>query len=421
MAFPKKLLAVLFISLKQNLIIKRSFVPCIILIFNFLTASSQEKKELRANVYRNIARPNMMVKIQTIENGRISETDSAALNNVQMFVNRKSVISYENKIASSDAASYKRFTDITKVDLTPDEVKIVPELHVETGGSEAEEISYRIVFTSLQPFRYNDTLKKFNGKLGFFLLRESGNNNVPISEPVNIEVVSNDVTSISPGHLKISHLNMPSSNVELITDQVSDSASVRVITTSNPEGYTTFLKVKPTLEIFTNRTRLQGYGIQKIPVQVRFIGSNSPDSVTVNFTVGKGTVTPNSVTMSYNSPSTIYLTSEGTGDTQLSASSSNIRSNNLPFRYVFPFVFLLASILGGLTGGFAKYYLSQKRKKFSWKPIIGGILIGLIGAVAYYALGVNLLGLNFSAELNELAVFGLSALCTYFGISASKD
>jgi hypothetical protein len=47
-------------------------------------------------------------------------------------------------------------------------------------------------------------------------------------------------------------------------------------------------------------------------------------------------------------------------------------------------------------------------------------LIGIIGAIAYYGLGVNLLGISLSAGLNELAVLALSALCAYFGISVIR-
>jgi hypothetical protein len=411
------LFAVFCFFWRQTRVIMNSLVPVTLLILVSLTVTAQERVALKANIYKNVASPNKMVKVQTIENGRVKATDSVVLSDVQMLRNEKNVVTYEKKIQATDTGTYKRFKSISGLRLAPEDLKIIPEFHVEPGGTEAEKIVYKIVFTSLQPFRYNDSSQKFNARIGFFLIPVSGNGNVNNLDPINIEVVSNDITLIRPEHLQISHLNMPSSNVELITELVSDSASVRVITASNPEGYTTYLKVKPILEILTNRTTLQGYGIQKIPVEVRLRGSNSADSVKVNFTVGKGTVNPNFVNVTYNSPSTIYLSSEGIGDTKLSAVTSNLKSNDLNFRYVFPWVFLLSSILGGLIGGFAKYYLTQKKRTFSARPIIGGILIGFIGAVAYYFLGINLLGLNVSAELNEIAVLGLSALFTYFGIS----
>jgi len=47
-------------------------------------------------------------------------------------------------------------------------------------------------------------------------------------------------------------------------------------------------------------------------------------------------------------------------------------------------------------------------------------LAGLIGAMAYYALGIMLLNFQLSAEMNEFAVLALSALFGYFGIPKSK-
>jgi hypothetical protein len=318
-----------------------------------------------------------------------------------------------------DMASLRKFKAASAFPYAPQDVQIIPELHVEPGTGQTEDIAYRIVFTLQQPLSYNETLKKFSARLGFFLLAESGNNNSAIKEPVTIEVIANEASSVTPSPVPISHLNLPSSNVELIAEQVNDSINIKVITTSRPEGYTTYLKVKPALELYSNRSVLQGFGIQEIPVTVRFIGSNSSDSVKVNFSAEKGAVTPNSVYVSYNKPATVYLRSEGTGSSKLSATSSSVKSTELKFKFIFPWLFLLASILGGVTGSLAKY-LTLKKKGSAIKPIAGGVLIGFIGAIAYYGLGVNLLGVSLSAGLNEIAVLALSALSAYFGISLIK-
>jgi hypothetical protein len=126
---------------------------------------------------------------------------------------------------------------------------VIPELHVEADSGQADPIAYRIVFTSLQPLHYNDSLKKFTANLAFLLMNESGDNTAHI-DPVKIEVNSDDATFIKPRSFEIDHLSIPSSDVELIADNVNDSASIKVITVSNPLGYTTYLKVKPSLELF---------------------------------------------------------------------------------------------------------------------------------------------------------------------------
>jgi hypothetical protein len=401
------------------LITQHRFFRVTALMLICFVSASQAQKQLRPDVYKNYIKTNTAVKVQTIERGKVSQTDSAALNNFQVPVNNKTVISYDKKIAAIDIASYRKFKAASAFPYAAQDVQIIPELHVEPGAGQTENIAYRIVFTLQQPLSYNETQKKFSARLGFFLLAESDNNNPAIKEPVTIEVIANEAESVAPSSVPISHLNLPSSNVELIADQVSDSMAVKVITASRPEGYTTYLKVKPALELSSNRTVLQGFGIQEIPVTVRFIGSNSSDSVKVNFSAEKGTVTPNSVNVSYNKPATVYLRSEGIGKSKLSAISSSVKSTELNFKFAFPWLFLLASILGGLTGSLAKY-LHLKKKGSAIKPIIGGILIGFIGAVAYYGLGVNLLGVRLSAGLNEIAVLALSALCAYFGISLLK-
>jgi len=293
---------------------------------------------------------------------------------------------------------------------------VLPEVTIETVAAGTSQISYQLYFFPYQPFTYNDSLKKFEARMGFFFLRPDSVSAVSPIDPVDIIVTSNDLRDVHPRPLKIAHLNFPPGEVNLVGDNLRDSVEIRVITASKPEGYQTFLKIKPSLEVSTNRVSLQGYGIQKIPLEVRLIGSGSSDSITVNVDASKGKVTPPAVTLKYNTPQTVYLTSEGVGKTLISAKSSNLESNPLHLDYIFPWYFLLASIAGGLLGGFAKYYAGRKRK-FSARPIIGGILAGLLGAMAYYGLGISLLNFKFSAELNEFGVAALSALVAYFGIA----
>ena len=398
--------------------IKTGSLSIAFLILNCLATNSQITR-LKPAVYNNYIRSGSTVKIQTMEGKKIQNTDTSVVNNIQLQANKKNIIKYENKIAVLDGASMQKFREASKTNTTNEEIKVIPELHVEAESGQEDPIAYRIVFTSLQPLRYNDTLKKFNAKLAFLLMNESGDNNAHI-EPVKIEVNSDEVTFINPGSFEINHLSIPSSNVELIADNVNDSASIKVITVSNPSGYITYLKVKPSLELSSNRNKMQGLGIQQIPIAVSFGGSKSFDSVSVTFTPEKGTVIPNPLKMRYNETATAYLRSEGMGKSLLTATANSIKSNPLSFTYTLPWPFLLATILGGLAGSFIKQNSKSTRKKITSKVILIGIVTGFIGAAAYYVLGINLLELNFSAAFNEIAVFVISALFAYFGISVIK-
>ncbi len=399
-------------------IIKAGSLIIALFVFNCLATNAQTTR-LKSAVYKNYIRSGSTVKIQTLEGERIRNTDTSVVNDIQLPANKKNVIKYENKIAVLDGASMQKFKEAGNTNAQNEEIKVIPELHVEPNNGQAEAIAYRIIFTSLQPLRYNDSLKKFSAKLAFLLMRESGDNNAHI-DPVKIEVNSDEVTSIKPGSFEISHLSIPSSNVELIADNVNDSASIKVITVSNPSGYITYLKVKPSLELSSNRSKLQGLGIQQIPITISFGGSKSSDSVSIAFSSQKGTVSPNPLKMKYNETATVYLRSEGTGKSLLTATANSIKSNPLYFTYTFPWPFLLATILGGLAGSFIKQNSQPTRKKITSKVILVGIVTGFIGAAAYYVLGINLLGLSFSAAFNEIAVFVISALFAYFGILVIK-
>lgn len=384
------------------------------------TATSQQTRHLSTKAYQNIIRPGEVVKIKTIENGKVQNTASATLSDVTVTGQRQ-VLTYNNeKILSIDSASYQKLKGALHFSGPAKNIKVIPEIHVDPNQGQDEPSVYQIMFTLEQPLQYNDTMKKFYGQLGFLLAINNGAI-LPLTDPVNIEVMSNEVSSIIPGALKIDHLNIPSTKIALAADMVRDSAEIKVITTSNPGGYTTFLKVTPRLVISTNQTTLQGLGVEEVPVNVMFEGSSSSDSVTVNFSTQKGVVTPNSISVHYNKPSTVYLRSDGLGHSNLSAITSSFpNSNVLIFKYAFPWLFLLAAIGGGLVGSVAKYLIAVKNNQSMLKPIVGGILIGIIGAVAYYGLGINLLGVSLSPALNALAVFALSGLCAYFGISLLK-
>jgi hypothetical protein len=388
------------------------------IVFTSFTAAGQPPRQLNPNLYRNFTRSDAQVKIQMIENGSVRKTDTATLGNLRVPSKQKAVISFK-KSSAIDEKSLEDFKGNLKLPYKKEDVKLIPELHVESSEGSTEMKAYGIVFTLEQPLHYDESLNKFSATIGFLLASETESNYTPI-EPVKIEVVSNDVSFIEPASFEIDHLSIPSAKVKLVAANVRDSVAVKVITVTNTTGYVTYLKVKPRLSISTNRSRLQGFGIQEIPVTVLFEGSSSSDSVTVTLSPEKGTVSPDVVSVKFNEPTKVYLRSEGMGTSKLSAITSNAQSNSLSFRFVFPWLFLLATIAGGLIGSLTKFYSNPRKKKLTPKLLIAGILTGFVGAAAYYFLGINLLGISFNAAFNEIAVLIISALFAYLGIKMMK-
>ncbi len=155
----------------------------------------------------------------------------------------------------------------------------------------------------------------------FFLFPESTPSSYTLKIPVLIEVVSNDIRTIDPVSEEIDHLSIPLTEIRFEGSDLSDSAQIKIITKSNPEGYETFLRVRPAIKSYSKRRTIQGFGVQTIPVSVRVVGSSLIDSVKVTFNPGKGTVEPGASYVRYDRPSVVNLRSEGIGSITLNTSS----------------------------------------------------------------------------------------------------
>lgn len=126
----------------------------------------------------------------------------------------------------------------------------------------------------------------FTSTLNFLLLSQDQSSGV-ISNPMPLELHSDFIETIDPNRLQISHLNLPSTSVSISARGVRDSVQIRIVTESNPNGYRTYLNVEPALNLFTERKRIQGLGIQQMPVQLNWKGSSSAESRTVNISSSK--------------------------------------------------------------------------------------------------------------------------------------
>ena len=188
----------------------------------------------------------------------------------------------------------------------------------------------------------------------------------------------------------------------------------------NPEGYETFVGVKPHILLESERKSLQGLGVQKTPVNVSIKGTSSSEEVVVRFNVSRGSIEPEEVKLTYNEPAVVFLRSEGLGESIVST-SAKYTSNTVSIPFVFPWLFIGMALLGGLIGGVAKHLFSDQGSDLS-KKLLYGLLIGLMSCVVYYVLGLNLLHLEMSKAFNEFAILGFSFLSSYFGIRLfSKD
>ena len=328
--------------------------------------------------------------------------------------NQQSVVKYDTTLNPIDSYAMKAVERNIEAAQSYDDIVMIPEIHIENRGN--DKLVYQPAIISHKPLTYDKQAGGFKSTLNFVLVSEE--NAESLANPVDIEFHSDRLQNIEPANISIDHLNLPSTRVELTGTNIEDSVEVRLVTKTNIEGYKTNLTIEPQLQLFTNRTALQGFGIQKVPIEVRWLGSNATDSAKVSINPERGSIKPNNFYLPYDSSATVYLRSEGLGPSSISANAQSSNTVNLTF--IFPWMFLGFSLAGGLVGGTAKYFIRTQSQKSFWKLMAGGICIGFISAVAYFALGINLLQVELSTRFNEFAVLGISALTAYFGGSLSK-
>lgn len=319
------------------------------------------------------------------------------------------------RIENPALASYNSLDKEIRDSYALRDIQMLPEIFVQTGATGADQFVYRVAFASKLPMEYRFGPQYFAGAMKFFLVPEPGSSQSDLNIPVEIEVVSDDIHTINPSAKSIDHVNFPMTKISLQGERLADSAQVKIITKSNPDGYGTYIKVRPAIEITSTRTRFQGLGVQKIPITLQVVGASpSDDSVRVSFSPEKGTVQPASVYVHYGVPALVYLRSEGLGTARLTTLSA-FSTNELEFRYEFPWLFIAMAILGGILGGAVKF-LSDMEKLSFLKSVIKGIAFGFFGSVVYYVLGFSLLRFQVTDIFNEFAVLGFSALVAFFGV-----
>ncbi len=289
---------------------------------------------------------------------------------------------------------------------------------VTTSG---RRIKVQPVITSRNMMKMNYNRKTMEGSFTMMLLSQTQTSENKLRRQQNIAIVGDDMNFRGDPEsefdkvlqLKFENLNLPLRTIEVTAENASDSIDFKIITEDNPEGIRFHLLINPYVKVDAPAS-LQGMGIGEKVVHVSLHGSNkvSDEKIVVSTKSSSGQLESEEIILSNEETSPIFLRSSGTDDIKLSvnpADDSISVPSEITIRQVFPWIFILAAVLGGITGSLIKIFYSSNFHNVSTK-LAGAALFGFIVAIAYYVLGINLLKMTMSEELNEFAVFGISAL-----------
>jgi len=345
--------------------------------------------------------------------GQTEETSSRVekVNSFQLKPNEKNAVAITGKqMTALDRTELRNIGDFKP------ETKIytLPELYYGREAITNEQITYKILFIDSAPLRFDLSKNAFEGSVSFLPVETSGSGN-PLQKKLaspNDIIVSYGVEKIP---LKITDVNWPPMDVNVNDSNPRDSVGVKVLTISNPLGYEKFLDVEPTIMLSSTRNTIQGFGIQTLPVNVSLKGVSSYKPISVTIESSLGTVDKSSITLADDQSQQIVFRSEGLGDINLKAYNSNYGSSSISIKAIFPWLFLILSLLGGLIGSLGKGLLGKE--KISSRHLAYGSIAGLMAAVAFWGLGIMLIGFQTEMRgINEAMVFGFGLLAGYFGL-----
>ena len=297
---------------------------------------------------------------------------------------------------------YSQLEDPIRAAIPMSDIRILPEVFVKPGAAEADDLYYRLAFESRLPLEYDHQEDLFLGSVKFFLIATAGGQNPSLNEPVQFEVVSNDIQHIEPALENINHISIPLTEIHLRGKDLADSAHIKILTRTNPDGYTTHLPVKPAIRLKPSRTHIPGLGVGKIPIDVFALGTRHSQTFQTNLSVERGSLSLDQIEISHQRPGKVELRSSGLGSVSMTANTTDWESNPVVLYYTFPWLFLGLALLGGILAGITRKVDPKKISRS--KIIIVNAILGFVAAGLFYVLEYNFFKFDMSTAINEIGI-----------------
>jgi hypothetical protein len=277
----------------------------------------------------------------------------------------------------------------------------------------------RPVYKVANRLRWQADSSVFRGTI-FLTVEDSArrNESLPLPAPVRFQLLG-EADRVDPENIELRHTNFPLQRIDLLARRVADSLRVHLVPDFDVRGIDIWVPVEPSLIVETTPKTVQGWGVGNARVIVRVVGASSRAPASVSLAASEGELDTVAVTIGSAGTGTTRLRSGGAGLSTITASAPGFNDASTTIRFVAPIVFFGAALLGGVFGGLGAAAQRRKgRQRPRWREFaIKGVFTGLLAAVVWYALGVNLLQLDVGLpRFNELAVFAFAALAGFFGI-----
>jgi hypothetical protein len=282
------------------------------------------------------------------------------------------------------------------------------------GAPPTEQAILRVLVDTFPVLAYNERDNNYIGQFYVMLLDDSKEylfSNELVS-PVPFQF-SSSLAVFEPQQATIGHTNMPTTAIRITDNSPYNPVPVKIMTSFNPQGYVTYLAKQALIRIETPPRSMQGFGVQAIPLTISLHNYLWDDSVRINLVSTLGSINPDHIYVTRDKAAQALLKSEGTGSTTVKASATGFMTEESRFTFVFPWMFILLTLVGGVIGAILKHLLNPEEGKLALR-IVQGFLAGFFVGILYYVVGLNVINFDFGRVYYEFAVLALAIIGALF-------
>lgn len=217
---------------------------------------------------------------------------------------------------------------------------------------------------------------------------------VTLIRPLKLQLTTTTAGSVSPVQLEIAHTSLDYATVRI---ESPDSTHIRIKTGADPVGITIPIPVQDIKVGLTPQVRaIQGFGLATTDISVALPrGMARTDTVSVTFSSTSAPVRPAKVLVAGAEGASVRLRSGRLGPNRIDAFIDGAPAGSTTVTSVAPVAFTVATLVGLVLGGLARFYGATRRKKAKAliHDLLKGAPFGAIAAVAS-AVGLDLLHLK---------------------------
>jgi hypothetical protein len=238
---------------------------------------------------------------------------------------------------------------------------------------------------------------------------------VTLIRPLRLQLATMSGGKITPAQIAIAHTSLDYDSVRI---ESPDSTFVRIRTGADPAGIVIPIPVLGLAVAMTPQQQtLQGFGLATTDIGVSLPrGMARTDTAIVNFSATGSPVRPATVRVSGAEGATVRVRSGQPGANTITAFIDGVQVGHTEVVSEPPISFLVATLLGILLGGAARFVGGKRRKRLRSLPydIMKGAPFGLLAAIAG-AVGLDLAQLKLGEPGALPAIMVTAAIGAWFG------